>query len=190
VHGIGGLLTERAAGKAAAAEGSLAEVLAAKAAQTEPEAKFSDKVARKAISMVEDPETRRVLTDAVDNPEVAFGRIDERLAKNQRTLQEAITDQQKAARITDTETFGESKVNHISKLVDKGQVLRFHQGVRRAALGQMALVPDGQDAGDDRPRILQHLVEVQTVDVADQLDQVHVQINGVIIAATNFEVGE
>ena len=44
----------------------------------------------------------------------------------------------------------------------------------------------GQDAGDHRAGILQNLVKVQAIDIADQFDQVHVQINSVVIAAANF----
>ena len=54
----------------------------------------------------------------------------------------------------------------------------------------MAFVPDRQDAGDHWAWILQDFVKVQAVDIADDLDQVYVQIDGVVIAAADFEIGE
>jgi hypothetical protein len=54
----------------------------------------------------------------------------------------------------------------------------------------MALVPNGEDAGHHRSGVLQHFVKVQAIDVADRFDEVHIQIDGVVITATHLQVGE
>jgi len=59
-----------------------------------------------------------------------------------------------------------------------------------AAAGKMAFVPDRQDRGDHRPRVLTDLLEVQPVDLTDQLDQVHVQVDGIVGATPQFEIRE
>lgn len=53
------------------------------------------------------------------NREVAFQDGAERIEGHSRDLQRAITEQQSAARLTDMATFGDAKVNHMEKLVDK-----------------------------------------------------------------------
>ena len=52
----------------------------------------------------------------------------------------------------------------------------------------MAFVPNRQDAGDHRPWVLQDLVKVQRIDLADQLHQVHVQIDGIGFTASELEI--
>jgi hypothetical protein len=55
------------------------------------------------------------------NREVAFQDGAERIEGHSRDLQRAITEQQRAAAITDAATFGDAKVNHMDKLVDRAQ---------------------------------------------------------------------
>jgi hypothetical protein len=54
----------------------------------------------------------------------------------------------------------------------------------------MALVPDRQDAADHRAGVLQYPLEVQPVDPANPFDQVHVQVNPIVVAASDVEVGK
>lgn len=53
------------------------------------------------------------------NREIAFQDGSERIEQHSRDLQKAITEQQHAANVTDMATFGDAKVNHMDKLVDR-----------------------------------------------------------------------
>lgn len=59
----------------------------------------------------------RALGEVWKNRQVALNRGEDALDTHSRELSEAITKQQKASRIVDMETFGDSKVNHMEKLV-------------------------------------------------------------------------
>jgi hypothetical protein len=54
----------------------------------------------------------------------------------------------------------------------------------------VALVPDRQNTGYHRPGILADLLKIQTIDLADQSDQFHVQVNGIVITAPQFQIGK
>jgi hypothetical protein len=63
----------------------------------------------------------------------------ERIDTHSRDLQKAITEQQTAAKVTDMATFGDAKVNHMDKLVDRARfteqadvVLKWMSGAREA----------------------------------------------------------
>lgn len=62
---------------------------------------------------------RHELGEIWKNREVAFNDGAERIEGHSRDFANAITEQQKAARITDMETFGDAKANHMDKLVNR-----------------------------------------------------------------------
>ncbi len=66
----------------------------------------------------------------------------------------------------------------------------FHQRIGLAAIRDVGFVPDGQYGGHDRPRVLQHFLEIQPIDAAHFFDQIHIQVNGVVIATAQFQVGK
>ncbi|AKU96997.1 hypothetical protein AKJ09_03661 [Labilithrix luteola] len=65
------------------------------------------------------PEKANELGEIWKNREVALNDGAERLETHARDLSEAISKQQKAAAVTDMNTFGEAKINHMDKLVDR-----------------------------------------------------------------------
>lgn len=65
-----------------------------------------------------------------------------------------------------------------------------HQRIGFTALREMALVPDSQDRGHHGARVVTDFPEIQSVEMADPLDEVHVEVNGVILAAPDLEIGK
>ncbi len=66
----------------------------------------------------------------------------------------------------------------------------FHQRVRLSTAGDVNLVPDRQNTGYHRPGILADLLKIQSIDLAYQSDQFHVQVNGVVITAPQLQIGK
>jgi hypothetical protein len=64
-----------------------------------------------------DAEKAAQLGEIWKNREVAFNDAADRIEGHSRDVTSAITDQQKAGRVTDMATFGDAKVNHMEKLV-------------------------------------------------------------------------
>ncbi len=113
LHGVGGMLkkapalerAERAAldegGGVAARENSV----------------VADAVAKKIIGQVDDPHTAEVLTKAWKEGPKAFAKHDELLGDASRKIVTDLDGAIEAGRIVDRASFGESKSNHIRKLV-------------------------------------------------------------------------
>jgi hypothetical protein len=66
----------------------------------------------------------------------------------------------------------------------------FHQRVGLAAFCEVGFVPNRQDRGHHRAGVLTDFCEIQAVEVADQLDEVHVQVNRIRLAAAQLEISE
>jgi|CXWL01.1.fsa_nt_gi hypothetical protein len=73
--------------------------------------------ARNVVAPAKTPELEAIWK----NRQIAFNDSAERVERHARELTEAISVQQKAAKVTDAATFGESKTNHMVKLVDREQ---------------------------------------------------------------------
>jgi hypothetical protein len=81
----------------------------------------TDAVGDAYLDTVSSGQKRSDLGEIWKSREVSLNNSAARLEDHSRDLQRAITEQQNAAKITDMATFGEAKVNHMDKLVDRAQ---------------------------------------------------------------------
>lgn len=84
---------------------------------TGPYRKPGDVIGEKYLDTTTSGARRDELGEVWKNREVAFNDGAERIEGHSRDLAKAISEQQRAASVTDMSTFGESKVNHMAKLV-------------------------------------------------------------------------
>jgi len=80
-----------------------------------------------------EPSKSDTLKEIWRNREITLGKGEDALESHARDFSKAIDAQQQAQRVTDMATFGDAKVNHMSKLVDKEQA-----AAQKALLGEFA----------------------------------------------------